>query len=262
MATDAPHMSAPVHVLLEIDQPSLAETVSQILRDGGYVTSLTGATSIATDAIRKLRPHLAVIDMDIATGTLLDRLDVLELGAWRMAVIALTRRGGVAAKVAALNQGVDDVLVIPFPPEEFMARVGAVVRRTYHEAAPLTPALQLGELEIDILNRRVHVGSRNLHLTALDQSLLYLLASNAGRVLTRDQILDRLWGTDFMAESNVVDRHIRNLRVKLQDSWRQPRYIATVPGRGYCFLPPGLEATSVMSPCEDRKRVDLARFKA
>jgi two-component system alkaline phosphatase synthesis response regulator PhoP len=74
-------------------------------------------------------------------------------------------------------------------------------------------------------------------LTPLGQSLLYLLAANAGRVLTRDEIMGYLWGTDFIAESNVVDRHVRNLRTKLQNDWRRPRYVATVPGRGYRFVP-------------------------
>jgi len=100
-----------------------------------------------------------------------------------------------------------------------------------------TPIIKLGELEIDILNRTVHSGASELHLTSLEQSLLYLLAANAGRVVTREQILDTLWGVDYVAESNVVDRQIRNLRARLQDDWRQPRFIATVPGRGYRFLP-------------------------
>ena len=100
-----------------------------------------------------------------------------------------------------------------------------------------TPGIKLGELEIDILNRTVHSGSSELHLTSLEQSLLYLLAANAGRTVTREEILDTLWGVDYVAESNVVDRQIRNLRARLQDDWRQPRFIATVPGRGYRFLP-------------------------
>ena len=97
--------------------------------------------------------------------------------------------------------------------------------------------LRLGELEIDILNRIVRAGGHELHLTSLEQSLLYLLAANAGRLLTRDEILDHLWGVDYVAESNVVDRHVRNLRAKLQNDWRRPRYIATVPGKGYRFVP-------------------------
>ena len=112
-----------------------------------------------------------------------------------------------------------------------------VLRRTYREAAVFTPVLSLGELEIDILNRRVRIGGHELALTSLEQHLLYLLAANAGRLLTRDEILDALWGTDFVSESNIVDRHIRNLRIKLQNDYRRPRYIATVPGKGYRFIP-------------------------
>jgi DNA-binding response OmpR family regulator len=98
-----------------------------------------------------------------------------------------------------------------------------------------TPSIKVGELEIDILKRTVRTGTSELHLTSLEQALLYLLAANAGRVVTREEILDTLWGVDYVAESNVVDRQIRNLRTRLQDDWRQPRFIVTVPGRGYRF---------------------------
>jgi DNA-binding response OmpR family regulator len=87
-----------------------------------------------------------------------------------------------------------------------------------------------------ILNRSVRVHDKDLRLTSIEQSLLYLLAANAGRLLTRDEIMDQLWGADYVAESNVVDRHIRNLRIKLQNGWRHPRYIATIPGRSYRFV--------------------------
>src|SRR5205823_14755849 len=126
---------------------------------------------------------------------------------------------------AAFERGVDDILAVPFSPEELVARVLAVLRRTYREAVAFAPVLRLGELEIDILNRRVRVGGHELHLTALEQSLLYLLAANAGRLVTREEILDALWGTDYVAESNVVDRHVRKLRAKLQNDWRLPRYV-------------------------------------
>ena len=119
------------------------------------------------------------------------------------------------------------------------------MRRTYRDAAVFTPVLRLGDLEIDILNRHVRTGDTELHLTSLEQSLLYLLAANAGRLLTRDEILDHLWGVDYVAESNVVDRHIRNLRIKLQNHSKRPRYIATVPGRGYRFLLRTSDASSL-----------------
>jgi two-component system KDP operon response regulator KdpE len=99
------------------------------------------------------------------------------------------------------------------------------------------PVLKMGDLEVGVVNRQVRVGTARLRLTVIEQSLLFLLAANAGKVLSRDEILDALWGMDFAAESNVVDRHIRALRGKLQDDWHKPRFIATVPGRGYRFIP-------------------------
>jgi len=162
-------------------------------------------------------------------------------GSTRLPAIALTRRGDLRTKLVAFDWGVDDILTIPFAPEELLARVVAVLRRSYSDAVTFTPVIHLGELAIDILNRTVRVGDTELHLTSLEQSLLYLLAANAGRVVTREEILDTLWGTDYVAESNVVDRQIRNLRVRLQNDWKRPRFIVTIPGRGYRFMPPFTE---------------------
>jgi DNA-binding response OmpR family regulator len=108
--------------------------------------------------------------------------------------------------------------------------------RSREETAMFRPVISFGELEVDILHRRVRVDGQDVHLTPLELSLLYLLAANAGRILTRDEILDYLWGHDYAADSNVVDRHVRQLRAKLDDDWRRPRYIATVPGKGYRFV--------------------------
>jgi two-component system alkaline phosphatase synthesis response regulator PhoP len=99
------------------------------------------------------------------------------------------------------------------------------------------PTIRLGEIEIDIVNRQVRAGESVVHLSGIEQSLLYLLASRGGRVVSREDILDAIWGTDFVAESNIVDRHIRSLRIKLQNDYRHPRFIATVPGKGYRFIP-------------------------
>lgn len=98
------------------------------------------------------------------------------------------------------------------------------------------PVVRFGELEIDILHRLARIEGRDLHLTALELGLLYLLAANGGQTLTRDEILDSLWGEDYAAGSNVVDRHVHALRAKLRDDWRRPRFIATVPGQGYRFV--------------------------
>ena len=224
-------------MLLIVDQPILAPVIQLALAHGPYRTQVVATVTAADAALAAWRPHLAIVDMDLVNGTLPQRLGAEGATPQPLPVIALTRRGDLATKLAAFEQGVDDILTVPFSPEEFVARTLALMRRTYRAEFPFKPVLRLGELEIDILNRCVRVAGHELQLTALDQSLLYLLAANAGRVMSRDEILDHLWGVDFIAESNVVDRHVRNLRAKLQNNWRRPRYIATVPGQGYRFVP-------------------------
>ena len=187
--------------------------------------------------VAKWQPHLVIVDMDLDGTQIIVLLGGGISGRGRLPVIGLTRRSDLRTKLAAFAAGVDDILTIPFAPEEFLARIIAVLRRSYADAVSFTPVIKVGELEIDILKRTVRSGTSELHLTSLEQSLLYLLAANAGRVVTREEILDTLWGVDYVAESNVVDRHIRSLRVKLQNGWRKPRFIATVPGRGYRFVP-------------------------
>jgi DNA-binding response OmpR family regulator len=224
-------------VLLVTDQPVLAELIRFALSHGVCITQVAETVEGAAATLREWQPHLAVVDMDVARGTIMDGLGYTSPRSGRVPVIALTRRGDLKTKLAAFDRGVDDILTVPFSPEELVARSLAVMRRAYSEEMLFTPVLRLGELEIDILNRCVRAGGHELHLTSLEQSLLYLLAANAGRLLTRDEILDHLWGADYAAESNVIDRHIRNLRAKLQNDWRRPRYIATVAGRGYRFVP-------------------------
>ncbi|GAC1400774.1 MAG: response regulator transcription factor ParR [Chloroflexota bacterium] len=229
-------------VLLLIDQPVLAKVITLALNHGRFVTHVVQTEEAVSAALAEWQPQLAVIDLDIARGTVLDQLGRTSVGAARIPVVALTRRGDLQTKLTAFDWGVDDILVVPFSPEELLARVLAVLRRSNGIAVPIRTTLTLGELEIDLLNHRVRAGASDLTLTPLEMNLLYLLAANAGQLLTRDEILDALWGVDFMADSNVVDRHIRNLRIKLQNSWRRPRYIATVPGKGYLFVTTADEA--------------------
>jgi DNA-binding response OmpR family regulator len=222
-------------VLVVLDQVLITELIKLTLNHGAYDTR---AVAAGTEAVRTLgtwHPHLVLVDMDLEGGSIVHDIAAAGGGA-RIPLIALTRRGDLKSKLAAFNAGADDILTVPFASEELLARVVAVVRRSYTDAVTFTPTIKVGELEIDILKRTVHNGITELHLTSLEQSLLYLLAANAGRVVTRDEILDTLWGTDYVAESNIVDRQIRNLRARLQDNWRAPRFIVTVPGRGYQFV--------------------------
>jgi DNA-binding response OmpR family regulator len=231
-------LSGSARVLVMVEQPLLVEVIKLTLNHGVYVTREAQDVTEATAALGEWHPHLAVIDMDIGGERLLEHLASQgDGGPLRTPVLALTRRGDLKTKLAAFDQGVDDIMTIPFSPEELLAGVVVIRRGALGEAVSLNPVQRLGELEIDILQRLVRAGTSELHLTGLEQSLLYLLAARAGQVVTRDEILDALWGVDYVSESNVVDRHIRNLRAKLQNDWRKPRFIATVPGKGYRFVP-------------------------
>jgi DNA-binding response OmpR family regulator len=227
----------PARVLVVLDRTTQVELIKLTLNHGVCTTRTATSANEVAAARTEWQPHLAILDMDLDGIQIIALLGATPVGGMRLPVIGLTRRGDLKSKLAAFDAGVDDILTIPFAPEELLARVIALVRRAYSDAVTFTPVIKLGELEIDILNRTVHSGTSELRLTSLEQSLLYLLAANAGRVITREEILDTLWGVDYVAESNVVDRQIRNLRARLQDDWRQPRFIATVPGRGYRFLP-------------------------
>ena len=231
-------LSGPTRVLVVVDQPLLGGLIALTLDHGVCLTREAKDLPEATAALEDWQPHLAILDMDLAGDRLLPRLARSDEGSRpRIPVLALTRRGDLRTKLAAFEQGVDDIMTVPFSPEELLARVLVIARRTYGPSDRFLPTVTLGELEIDILHRQVRAGSSDVHLTGLEQALLYLLAANAGRVVTRDEILDALWGVDFAAGSNVVDQQIRGLRAKLQNDWRKPRFIATVPGKGYRFLP-------------------------
>src|SRR5262249_27704034 len=157
------------------------------------------------------QPHLVVVGLDGDADELLARLRKAARPLDRVPVIAVSRRVDPVTTVAAFARGVDDVVSALSCPEELLARGEGIVRGVYHRTATFPTTIRLGELEIDLLRRRARIGRHELHLTSLEQSLLYLLAANAGRLVTRDEILDRLWGADYAAESNAIDRHVRNL---------------------------------------------------
>jgi DNA-binding response OmpR family regulator len=231
-------LGGPARVLVVVEQPLIADLIELTLSHGAYTTRKATHLAEATRVVGEWQPHLAVVDMDIGGDRLVRGLAHPHTdGGMRIPTLALTKHDDLRTRLAAFEQGVDDILMIPFSPEELLARVLVITRRSYGKPLAFNPVLKLGEIEIDIMQRQVRAGASELHLTGLEQSLLYLLVAHAGQVVTRDEILDALWGADHIAGSNVVDRHVRNLRAKLQDDWRRPRFIATVPGRGYRFLP-------------------------
>ncbi len=221
------------------EQPLVVDLIQLTLNHGLFAVRAASRMDEAERILIDWRPHIVVIDMDHPdSGGLLRRLGVSgTLTGGATPALGLTRRGDLRTKLRAFDLGVDDILTVPFSPEELLARSIVITRRALGTDHPIVPTIRLGEMEIDIVNRQVRAGDSVIHLSGIEQSLLYLLASRGGRVVTRDEILDAIWGTDFVSESNVVDRHIRSLRIKLQNDYRRPRFIATVAGRGYRFIP-------------------------
>ena len=235
---DAPQVEARRALLLD-DNSIIVDLIKLTLNHGRFVVRAARNLAEAEQILGAWRPHLAVIDMD--NGDSAELLHVLRssktLGNDGTPALGLTRRGDLKSKLKAFDLGVDDIMTVPFSPEELLARAVVISRRSSGADLPIVPTIRLGEMEVDIVHRMVRTGNSVIHLSGIEQSLLYLLASRQGRVVTRDDILDAIWGTDFVAESNIVDRHIRSLRIKLQNDYRHPRFIATVPGKGYRFIP-------------------------
>lgn len=217
----------------------LVDLIELTLNHGMFVVRAARDLAGAEAILDGWRPHIGVVDMDNdGSALLLQHIRAGNVVAGRvMPVLGLTRRGDLQTKLKAFDLGVDDIVTVPFSPEELLARCVVLARRASGSDRPIIPTITIGEIEIDIVHREVRAGTSIVHLSGIEQSLLYLLASRGGRVLTRDEILDAIWGMDFVAESNIVDRHIRSLRIKLQNDYRHPRFIATVPGSGYRFIP-------------------------
>jgi Response regulators consisting of a CheY-like receiver domain and a winged-helix DNA-binding domain len=221
------------------DRQLVVDLIELTLNHGLFVVRAATGLAQAEQILREWQPHMAVIDMDHDdSGGLLKLLGASRtLTRSTIPALGLTRRGDLKTKLRAFDLGVDDILTMPFSPEELLARSIVITRRVLGTDQPIVPTIRLGEMEVDIVNRVVRAGDSVIHLSGIEQSLLYLLASRGGRVVTRDEILDAIWGPDFVAESNIVDRHVRSLRVKLQNDYRHPRFIATVAGKGYRFIP-------------------------
>jgi two-component system, OmpR family, alkaline phosphatase synthesis response regulator PhoP len=213
----------------------LANLIAVTLRHGTYETKDATHEGEAASLVRDWKPDLAIVDIDHYASFLTSLGGGIAQG--RVPLLAFTRRRDAAIKLRAYEAGADDIIEMPFTLDEIIARPFALLRRAKHVSVPLEPKIRLnGHLQVDLLDGTVKLdGAKSLELTPIQQTLLYLLAANQGDILTRETLLGLIWGSDLQIESNVVDRHIRELRVKLADDWRTPQYIETVPGRGYRF---------------------------
>jgi two-component system, OmpR family, KDP operon response regulator KdpE len=220
-------------ILVCDDDPQIRRALRLLLRDAGYEVVLAADAEEALDQAALERPHLAVVDLVLPDrhGTEVCR----RLREWSdMPILVLSAVSDERAKIEALQLGADDYVTKPFALGEFVARVRAALRRAGREEHE--PRLRVGDLTIDLAAHAVWAGDREIHLTPIEFSLLRLLASNRGLLLTHRQLLTEVWGAEYADATPVLRTHIANLRSKLSAADGGRRVIRTESGIGYRFI--------------------------
>jgi DNA-binding response OmpR family regulator len=220
-------------ILLIEDDARLAEMVSEYLGEAGFRVSIAAAGRAGLERLAREPFDALVLDLMLPD---MDGLDVCrELRAKSdTPVLMLTARGDAADRIVGLELGADDYLPKPFQPRELLARLRAILRRGKGRSATSKP-LRFGRLEIDRDARAVRVDGEARSLTAYQLALLLALAENAGRVLSRDSLMDLVKGEPLEAFDRSIDVHVSRIRAVIEDDPKKPRRIVTVRGAGYVF---------------------------
>jgi DNA-binding response OmpR family regulator len=222
-------------ILVVDDEPELRQMLRRYLTAEEFeVTEATDGEE-ALRAIRSAPPDLVVLDVGLPG---MDGFSVLQETRKEtdVPVIMLTARAEEVDRVVGLTVGADDYVTKPFSPRELVARIRAVLRRGSSKERETDERIHFEGMTLDLAGRQVSVDARTVDLSALEFDLLAALASAPGRVFTRAQLLERVWGWDYFGPERVVDVHIGNLRKTLGDDATHPRFIATVRGVGYKFV--------------------------
>lgn len=229
-------------ILVVEDEPALQETLAYNLKRGGYTVEAASDGRAGIEAARRLRPDLIILDV------MLPEVDGFEVARtvrkeMNSGIIMLTARSDEIDRIVGLEVGADDYLTKPFSMRELMARVKAMIRRAQlirEEAAQVGAEaphrrLTFGNLIIDVTRREVALDGDPLKLNPKEYELLLFLAEHRGRLLSREFVLERVWGWDFVGESRTVDVHVRWLRQKIEKDPAKPVRIVTIRGGGYRF---------------------------
>ena len=217
-------------VLLVDDEPAIRQLSRMYLEREGFRVEEASDGEAALGAVSRLHPALVVLDVMLPK---LDGFEVcrrLRAGDVDLAILMLTARDEDIDKIIGLELGADDYLTKPFNPREMVARVKAILRRGENHPQTEAKPVHIAELDVDPIRREVHLGSRLIDLRTQEFDLLLTLASQPGRVFTREQLLKLAWGFDYYGQTRTVDVHIAHLRNKLNGGSIK---IETVTGVGY-----------------------------
>lgn len=221
------------------DEPNICKLVAFGLKDEGFETATFTDGNSLLEAIQKRKPDAIILDwmMPPPDGLTICRSLRSKEDTKYIPILLLTARGAEVDKVLGLEMGADDYIVKPFGVKEVCARVRAVLRRTENQVTPQQEEkIKGGDITVDIVSHTVTKGDKPIELTAKEFDLLVMLMRNAGRVLTRDTLLDRVWGVEYFGDTRTVDVHVRYLRQKIEDNPDTPQLLQTVRGVGYKFV--------------------------
>ncbi|MEM8777756.1 MAG: response regulator transcription factor [Cyanobacteria bacterium P01_G01_bin.49] len=217
------------YILVVEDEAKLAQFIELELQYEGHQIKVVNDGLSGLTVARESKPDLILLDWMLPGISGIEICKRLRQTGSKIPIILLTAKDDISDRVAGLDAGADDYIVKPFSLEELLARVRAHLRRNQEENPNL---IQFDDLSLNRSTREVHRGHRLIELTAKEFDLLEYLLSHPRQVLTRDQILERVWGYDFMGDSNIIEVYIRYLRLKLEAE-KEKRLIQTVRGVGY-----------------------------
>ncbi|MCB1065427.1 MAG: response regulator transcription factor [Verrucomicrobiae bacterium] len=234
-------------ILLIEDEPSLITALKDILHEEGHRVLAVSDGETGLEWILERKPDLVLLDIMLPR---IDGLTVCQAArkhGVQVPVLMLTAKGQVDDRVRGLDSGADDYLVKPFSTRELLARIRALLRRAETEEKAALHFLQLGDVEIDFVRMEARKKDKALELGAREFAMLRLLAENAGKPVSRDDFLDRVWQYQLFPTTRTVDNHIVKIRAKIEPDPRQPRWIHTVHGVGY-----RLDASARLNGAEEK----------
>jgi two-component system response regulator RegX3 len=223
-------------ILVVEDEESLSDPLSYMLRKEGFEVALAESGPAALEEFDRRGADLVLLDLMLPglSGT-----EVCRALRSRSAVpvIMLTAKDSEVDKVVGLELGADDYVTKPYSARELVARIRAVLRRHGEPDELVTATVEAGPVRLDVDRHVVSVGGEAVTMPLKEFELLELLLRNAGRVLTRGQLIDRVWGSDYVGDTKTLDVHVKRLRAKVEPDPGSPRHIVTVRGLGYKFEP-------------------------
>ena len=223
-------------VLVVEDEESFSDALSFMLRKEGFEVAVASTGPGGLEEFDRNGADLVLLDLMLPglPGTEVCRALRAKSS---VPIIMVTAKDGEIDKVVGLELGADDYVTKPFSSRELVARVRAVLRRRGEPEDLLPATLECGPVRMDVERHTVSVSGNNVSLPLKEFELLELLLRNSGRVLTRGQLIDRVWGTDYVGDGKTLDVHVKRLRSKLEPEPSDPRYLVTVRGLGYKFEP-------------------------